>query len=110
MAAGTVPHLSSGSTPLVPGYSSCLPRALCTRVCVPLRPFFLEEDADRLLEDMWPFGMAVFSNVIVESLNRFPKQAFNEHGANGRGKGKATGQSAYGRPEAFVDYDAAAPR
>ena len=66
---------------------------------------FLEEDADRLLEDIWPFGMAMFSNDIVESLNRFLKQAFNEHNARGGDKQKATGQSACGRP-ASVDSDA----
>ena len=34
---------------------------------------FLEEDADRLLDDIWSFGLAMFSNDIVESLNRFLK-------------------------------------
>ena len=64
---------------------------------------FLEEDADRLLEDIWPFGMAMFSNHIVQSLNRFLTHAFSEHSAWGGGKQKATVQSARGRPEASVD-------
>ena len=67
---------------------------------------FLEEDANRLLEDIWPFSRAIFSNNIVESRNKLLKRAFNEHSARGGGKQKATGQSACGRPEAFVDLDA----
>ena len=47
---------------------------------------FLKEDADRVLDDIWPFGLAMFSNDIVESLNRFLKQAFNEHSARGGGR------------------------
>ena len=70
---------------------------------------FLEEDGDHLLQDIWPFGMAMFSNDIAESLDGFLKQAFNEHSAWGGGKQKATGQSACGRPEAFVDRDADTP-
>ena len=66
---------------------------------------FLEEDAHRLLEDIWPFGMAMFSNDILESQDRFLKQAFNEHSAQGGGKQKATGQNARGLPEACVDSD-----
>ena len=62
---------------------------------------FLKEDADRLLEDIWPVGVATFSNDIVVSLIRF-------HGARGSGKQKATGQSACGRPESSVDSDAGA--
>ena len=66
----------------------------------------LEEDADRLLEDMWRFGMAMFSDDIVESMIRFLKQTFSKHSARGGGKQKATGQSARGRLEASLDSDA----
>ena len=34
---------------------------------------FLEDDADRRLEDIWSFSMAMFSNDIIESLNRLVK-------------------------------------
>ena len=78
----------------------CAPRSACHYLP------FLEEDADRLLDDIWPFGMAMFSNDIVGSQKRFLKQAFNEHSARGGGKQKATGQSACGHPEASVDLDA----
>ena len=58
--------------------------------CAPGLPshclLFLEEDANRLLQDIWPFSMAVFSNDIVQSLNRFLKQGFDEHSARGSGK------------------------
>ena len=68
--------------------------------------FFLEEDANRLLEYIWPISMIMFSNNMVESLNKFLKETFNKHSARGSGKQKATEQSACGRPEAFVDSDA----
>ena len=71
--------------------------------------FFFLEDAYRLLEATWPFSMAMFSNDIIDSLNAFLKQAFNEHHARGGGKQKATVQSAGGRPEASLDSDADAP-
>ena len=64
------------------------------------------ERGSRLLEDIWPFGMAMFSNNIVEIQKRFLKQAFNEHNAPGGGKQNATGQTACGRPEPFVHSDA----
>ena len=89
------------------------PRPQCRAIAVAFRDpgsashylLVLEEDADRLLEDLWPFSMAMFSNDIVESLNRFLKQAFNEHGARGGGKQKATGQSACGRPSTEASID-----
>ena len=71
---------------------------------------FLEEDADRVLDDIWPFGLAMFSNDIVESLNRFLKQAFNEHSARGGGRQTATGTASYGRSQASIDSDADALR
>ena len=67
---------------------------------------FLEADADRLLEDIWPFGRAMFSNNIIKRLNSFVKQACNEHNAQGGSKQKATGQSTCGRMEASVEPDA----
>ena len=93
------------------------PRPQCRAVaaafrehCAPESPshylLFSEEDATPLLEDIWPFGMAMFSKSIVESLNRFLKEAFNEHSAQGGGKQKASGQNACGRPDASVDPDA----
>ena len=71
---------------------------------------FLEEDADRVLDNIWPFGLAMFSNDIVESLNRFLKQAFNEHSARGGGRQTATGTARCGRSQASIDSDADALR
>ena len=67
---------------------------------------FLEEDAHSLLEDIQPFGMAMFSNDIVERWNRFLKYAFYKLSARGAGKQKAIGQSACGCPEASIDFGA----
>ena len=93
-------------------HEHCAPRSAS------LYLLFLEEDADRLLKDIRPFGMAMFSNDIFESLNMFLKQGFNEHSARGGGKKKATGQTtsgqkatgqtASGRPEASIESEAGA--
>ena len=77
---------------------------VCPGLC-PTTFFLLEEDEDRLLEDIWPFGMAMLSNDIVESLSKFLKQVFKEHSARGSGKRKATGHSSCGRPKASVNLD-----
>ena len=71
---------------------------------------FLDEDADHVLDDIWPFGLAMFSNDIVQSLNRFLKQAFNEHSARGGGRQTATGTASCGRSQASIDSDADALR
>ena len=71
---------------------------------------FLEEDVDRVLDDIWPFGLAMFSNDIVESLNRCLKQAFNEHSAWGGGRQTATRTASRGRSQASIDSDADALR
>ena len=88
------------------GYSGCLPRSLCSQVCFPLPPFLWGGDGDDPLIGIWPFGMATISNDSVERVNRFRKQTCNKHNDRGGSKQKATGQSACGRPEAFVDLDA----
>ena len=58
---------------------------------------FLEECADILLENICPFGMAMFFNHIVESLDRFLKQTFNMHTTRGGGMQKATRTANCGR-------------
>ena len=68
----------------------------------------MEEDLDRLLEDIWPFGMAMLSNDIVESLNMFLKEAFQEHTAWGSGKQKAIRHTACGLPKASINSNPAA--
>ena len=52
----------------------------------------------------------MFSNDIVESLNRFLKQAFNEHSARGGGRQTAAGTASRGRSQASIDSDADALR
>ena len=71
---------------------------------------FLEEDADRVLDDIWPFGLAMFSNDIVQSINRFLKHAFNEHSARGAGRQTPTGTASCCRSQASIDSDADALR
>ena len=61
-------------------------REHCAPRSAPHYLLFLEEDADRVLDDIWPLGLAMSSNDIVESLTRFVKQAFNEHSARGSGR------------------------
>ena len=45
----------------------------------------LEHDADTMLQNIKPFGLAMFSGDISESINRFLKHGHNEH--NNRGGG-----------------------
>ena len=71
---------------------------------------FMEEDAYCVLDDSWPFGLAMFSNDIVESLNRFLKQAFNAHSARGGGRQTATGTAGCCRSQASIGSDADALR
>ena len=47
---------------------------------------FLEQDCEQLLEDIYPYGMAMFSGDVVEGFNRLLKQAFNDHSNRGGGK------------------------
>jgi hypothetical protein len=48
--------------------------------------FFLEEDADWLLEELrkrGPYGFAMFSGDVLETFNRLLKVAFNDHSNRG---------------------------
>ena len=47
---------------------------------------FLEHDCEQLLEDIYPYGMAMFSGDVVEGFNRLLKQAFNDHSNRGGGR------------------------
>ena len=49
----------------------------------------LEQDVDTMLQNIKPFGLAMFSGDISESINRFLKHGHNEH--NNRGGGGAVG-------------------
>ena len=51
----------------------------------------LSQDFDRLLPHLYPFGMAMFCQDVVESLNRLLKLAYTEHSAHGGGHPTATG-------------------
>ena len=44
---------------------------------------FLEEDCQHVLADIYPYGMAMFSGDVVESLNRLLKKGFNDHSDRG---------------------------
>ena len=45
----------------------------------------LQHDVDTMLQNIKPFGLATFSGDISESINRFPKHGYNEHGNRGVG-------------------------
>ena len=45
----------------------------------------LEHDVDIILQNIKPFGLAMFSGDISESINRFVKQGRNEHSNRGGG-------------------------
>ena len=45
----------------------------------------LEHDVDAMLQNICPFGLAMFSGDVSESINRFLKHGHNEHGNRGGG-------------------------
>ena len=47
----------------------------------------LEHDVDTMLQNIKPFGLAMFSGDISESINRFLKHGHNEHSNRGEGGG-----------------------
>ena len=47
----------------------------------------LEHDVDTMLQNIKPFGLAMFSGDISESINRFVKHGHNEHSNRGGGGG-----------------------
>ena len=47
----------------------------------------LEHDVDTMLHNIKPFGLAMFSGDILESINRFLKHGHNEHSNRGGGGG-----------------------
>ena len=51
----------------------------------------LEYDADRILANIFPYGLAMFCGDIVESLNRLLKKAYTGHSNRGGGGGHGTG-------------------
>ena len=59
-----------------------------------------------MLQNIKPFGLAMFSGDISESINRFPKHGHNEHskrggggGLSGGGGGRGVGSSVVGHPQ-----------
>ena len=46
----------------------------------------LNHDFDLLMARIFPFGLAMFCNDVIESLNRFFKLAYNEHSNRGGGR------------------------
>ena len=64
----------------------------------------LEHDVDTMLQNLKPFGMAMFSGDISESINHFLKHGHNEHsnrgggGLSGGGGGRGVGSSVVGHP------------
>ena len=66
----------------------------------------LEHDVDTMLQNIKPFGLAMFSGDISESINRFLKHGHNEHsnrggggGLSGGGGGRGVGSSVLGHPQ-----------
>ena len=65
----------------------------------------LEHDVDTMLQNIKPFGLAMFSGDISESINRFVKHGHNEHnkrgggGLSGRGGGRGVGSSVVGHQQ-----------
>ena len=47
----------------------------------------LEHDVDAVLQNIWPFGLAMFWGDISQSINRFLKHGHNEHRNRGGGGG-----------------------
>ena len=45
----------------------------------------LKHDFDLLMHHIYPFGLALFCNDVIESLNRFLKLAYTEHSSRGGG-------------------------
>ena len=65
----------------------------------------LEHDVDAMLLNIKPFGLAMFSGDISESINRLLKHRHNEHsnrggGGSGGGGGRGVGSSVVGHPQA----------
>ena len=66
----------------------------------------LEHDVDTMLHNIKPFGLAMFSGDISESVNRFLKHGHNEHthrgggGLSGGVGGRGVGSSVVGHPQA----------
>ena len=53
----------------------------------------LEQDVDAMLHNIWPFGLAMFSGDISESINRFLKHGPNEHSNRGGEGCKVEGEN-----------------
>ena len=65
----------------------------------------LDQDVDTMLQNIKPFGLAMFSGDIAESINRFLKHGHNEHsnrgrgGLSGGGGGRGVGSLVVGHPQ-----------
>ena len=64
----------------------------------------LEHDVDTMLQNIKPFGLAMFSGDISESINRLLRHGDNEHsnrggGVSGGGGGRGVGSSVVGHPQ-----------
>ena len=64
----------------------------------------LEHDADRILGNIFPYGLAMFCGDIVESLNRLLKKAYTGHSNRGGGGGAWHGYSARFAATTEVDW------
>ena len=64
-------------------------RRHCTVGIASWYPLGLEHDVDTMLQNIKPFGLAMFSGYISESNNHFLKHGHNEHSNRGRGGGVA---------------------
>lgn len=53
---------------------------------------FLEHDVQFILPSIHPYGLALFSGDLIESLNRLLKRAYNDHSNRGGGGGTRGGR------------------
>ena len=60
-------------------------RRHCTAATAAWYLLSLEQDVDTMLQNIKPFGLAMFSADISESINRFRKHGHNEHSNRGGG-------------------------
>ena len=66
---------------------ACDFRRHCTVATASWYLLSLEHDVDTMLQNIQPFGLAVFLGDISEGINRFLKHGHNEHGNRGGGGG-----------------------
>ena len=80
-----------GPNPLNCGATAHDIRGQCTIATASWYLLSLEHDVDAMLQNIWPFGLAMFCDDISKSINRFLKHGYNEHSNRGGGGGSGGG-------------------